>query len=135
MNLKLLQSEINYKATRSSGAGGQHVNKVSSKVILCFNVLSSSALSENEKRRLTIYFKNKINSTGVLQLSSEESRSQFRNKALVTSRFLELVVEGIKVEKIRRPTKPKKSAIIRSKKTKQEHSEKKARRTKPDRNE
>lgn len=135
MNLKVLQSEITYKATRSSGAGGQHVNKVSSKVILYFNILSSDALSENEKNRLLNHFKSKVNSEGVLQLSSEESRSQFRNKALVTARFIDLIAEGLKVKKVRHQTKPKRSAIVKAKKTKQQHSEKKARRSKPGLNE
>ncbi len=135
MDLNILQSEISYKAVRSSGAGGQHVNKVSSKVVLSFNIMKSKALNAHEKERLIAFLKNRVNSETILQLSSEQSRSQFRNKAIVTAQLIELLTEGLKVKKIRRPTKPKKSAITKAKLTKQQHSDKKARRSRPDINE
>ena len=76
----------------SSGSGGQHVNKVASKVVLYFNIENSIVFNEDEKNRLRDFFSSRLSKQGVLILSSEESRSQFRNKALVTQRFLSLIV-------------------------------------------
>ena len=131
MNEKQLISEIRYKASRSSGPGGQHTNKVSSKVILIFNLMDSEAFQTEEKLRLRSFFKGRINNNGIIQLSSEESRSQLTNKKIVTERFLELITEGLKVEKKRKKTKPSRAAILKSKDQKKRLSEKKNLRKKP----
>ena len=72
---ELIQSELSFKAVRSSGAGGQNVNKVASKIELSFNLLESSALSEEEKQRLLITLENRLTKDYVLQLQCDESRS------------------------------------------------------------
>ena len=101
LNIDLLLSELTFKAVRSSGAGGQHVNKVSSKVILSFNVLKSEALSEEEK---DLFIKNsgtKLTKDHILILNSDESRSQHKNKEHVTKRFISLIQDGLFIPKKR----------------------------------
>ena len=132
MNTSRLIKELTFKAVKSSGAGGQHVNKVASKVELYFNLQETSLFTKEEKTRLYTFFGNRISSKGILSLSSGESRSQFRNKAIIIQRFLTLVEEGLREDKIRIPTKVPKSVIKKRIATKRKTSEKKANRRKPD---
>lgn len=132
MDVALLKSEITYKYVRSSGSGGQKVNKVSSKAELYFNIEDSKVLSEVEKQKLTDFFKNRLNKVGVLVLACDESRSQFRNKAIVTRRFLELIEEGLREEKERITTKIPKSAKRKRLANKRNISHKKANRKPPE---
>src|SRR6478672_6203025 len=104
MNSNTILSELSYKAVRSSGPGGQNVNKVSSKVVLTFDVANSFALDESEKERILKKLKSKLTSDGVLILTSDEDRSQIKNKALVTKRFLELIDKALIVPKERKAT-------------------------------
>ncbi|WP_299114684.1 alternative ribosome rescue aminoacyl-tRNA hydrolase ArfB [uncultured Winogradskyella sp.] len=131
MDVDLLKSELTFKAVRSSGSGGQHVNKVASKVVLYFNLEKSTVFSEEEKNRLRAFLKNRLNKQGVLILYADESRSQFRNKTIVTQRFLELVEESLKPEKERKPTKISKAEKRKRLDNKRKHSEKKTSRKKP----
>ncbi len=132
MNFKLLLSELTFKAIRSSGSGGQHVNKVSSKVELHFNLKNSKVLSDNQKERLLASLKTRLTKDKILVLQCDESRSQHRNKVLVIQRFIELIKKGLKVPKKRRPTKVPKSAIKKRLQSKRIQSERKASRKKPD---
>ena len=132
MEASNLINELTFKAVRSSGAGGQHVNKVASKVELYFNLQETTLMTSEEKERLFSFFNNRINSKGVLMLSSSESRSQFRNKALVIQRFLALIEEGLKIEKERIPTKIPKAVIKKRLTDKRKQSDKKITRKKPD---
>ena len=128
----LLISEVTFKAVRSSGAGGQHVNKVSSKVMLSFDVLKSEALSEEEKELLLKRLSTKLTKQHILILNSDESRSQHKNKELVTKRFIDLINEGLIVPKERKPTKIPKSVVKKRQEDKRKHSIKKVHRKKPD---
>ncbi|MDO1501828.1 alternative ribosome rescue aminoacyl-tRNA hydrolase ArfB [Winogradskyella maritima] len=132
INFEDLLSEVSYKAVRSSGAGGQNVNKVATKVVLQFNIEESQILSEEHKERLREFFKTRLDKNGILTLNSSESRSQFRNKTLVTQRFLELLEEGLKEEKERIPTKTPRAVKQKRLKNKKIQSDKKANRKKPD---
>ena len=132
MKTELLKSELSYKYVRSSGSGGQHVNKVSSKAELYFDLDNSAAFNDDEKQKLSEFFKNRLTKEGVLILSSDESRSQFRNKAIVTRRFLELIEEGLKEEKIRIHTRVPRSVKRKRLKAKRITSEKKANRKPPE---
>lgn len=132
MDKELLLSELKFKAVRSSGAGGQHVNKVSSKVELTFGIVESQFLSEPEKKRILSKLKSRLTKEGVLILFCDESRSQHKNRELVVQRFLELMEKAVAIPKKRKKTKPKKSAIEKRLKDKRKSSEKKGNRKKPD---
>ncbi len=132
MNVVLLKSELTYKFVRSSGSGGQHVNKVSSKAELYFNLNDSSVFNDDEKQKLTEVFNNRLNKDGILILTCDESRSQFRNKAIVTRRLLELIDEGLKEDKKRIATKIPKSAKKKRLANKRNISVKKANRKPPE---
>ncbi|HMC01649.1 MAG TPA: alternative ribosome rescue aminoacyl-tRNA hydrolase ArfB [Flavobacteriaceae bacterium] len=126
-----LINELSFKAIRSSGAGGQHVNKVSSKIELSFNLIDSVYLSEEQKELLQKNLKNKISKEGVLVLQCDESRSQHKNKDIVTNRFLGLIKEGLIVPKKRKKTKVPKSVRIKRLEMKKKNAEKKAKRKPP----
>jgi ribosome-associated protein len=124
--------ELTFKAIRSSGSGGQHVNKVSSKVELTFNLKESSVFNDVQKNRLLLKLKNRLTKDGVLILQCGESRSQHKNKEIIVKRFIEILKNALKVPKKRRPTKIPKSVIKKRLKQKRHLSEKKAGRKKPD---
>lgn len=131
MNENILTGELTYKAVRSGGPGGQHVNKVASKVVLSFDLAGSQAFSDKEKERLRLKLGKRLSADQKLQMSSDSARSQHRNKELVTSRFLSLIHESLKVRKLRRKTSPSKSAIEKRLRIKKKASEKKSTRRKP----
>ena len=118
-----LISELSFKAVRSSGAGGQHVNKVSSKVELTFNLLESSALNEEQKALLIKNLQAKLTKNQVLLLQCDESRSQHKNKTIVISRFLDLIKTGLIVPKRRRKTKIPKSVKLNRLSNKKKNAE------------
>jgi ribosome-associated protein len=132
MEIQKLISELNYKAVRSSGAGGQNVNKVSSKVVLSFDLNNSQALTVEERVLLEKNLSTRLTTDLILILNCDEDRSQLRNKELVTKRFLELVKKGLIVQKARRETKVPKSAIRKRIKNKKNTSQLKKNRRKPD---
>jgi len=125
---KILQ-ELQFKAIRSGGAGGQHVNKVSSKVVLTFDLNSSEALSDIEKERIILKLNNRLTKENFLLLQSDESRSQHKNKEIVIDRFLNILTSALKVPKNRKKTKPSKSAVERRLKSKLRVAQKKASRS------
>jgi len=131
MNKENLIKELKFKAVRSSGAGGQHVNKVSSKVELIFDLFSSMEFSEEEKELLQKNLKTKLTKDLVLLLQCDESRSQHKNKELVIKRFFEIITNALKVPKKRKATKPSKSSIRKRLEKKKKHAFKKASRQKP----
>jgi ribosome-associated protein len=92
-------SELSFKAVRSSGAGGQNVNKVSSKVVLTFDLKNSKALTEEEKLLLESKLSSRLTTDLVLILNCDEDRSQLKNKEIVTKRFLEIIKNGLIVPK------------------------------------
>ena len=132
MEIEKIISELNYKAVRSSGAGGQNVNKVSSKVVLSFDLKNSKALSDEEKLLLETNLASRLTTDLVLILNCDEDRSQLKNKEIVTKRFLSLVKNGLLVPKERKATKIPKSVIRKRIKNKKTISEIKKTRRKPD---
>jgi ribosome-associated protein len=132
VDFNLLIPELQFKAIRSSGSGGQHVNKVSSKVELHFDVENSAVLNEEQKQLLLKSLKSKLTKGHQLILKCDESRSQHKNKEIVIARFLEIIEKGLFVPKKRRSTKVPRSAIKKRLKSKRIQSEKKAVRKKPD---
>ena len=111
MEIEKITSELSFKAVRSSGAGGQNVNKVSSKVVLSFDLAHSQALTDEEKLLVETKLSSRLTTDAVLILNCDEDRSQFRNKEIVTKRFLELIKNALLVPKERKPTKIPKSVI------------------------
>ncbi|MBZ9631067.1 aminoacyl-tRNA hydrolase [Salegentibacter sp. LM13S] len=131
MNEEQITRELNFKAVRSSGAGGQHVNKTSSKVELYFHLDDSQGLSDDEKQRLIKKLESRLSKENLLILHSEESRSQHKNKELVITKFFDLLRENVKKPKPRKKTRPSKAAKLRRLKAKKINAEKKARRNDP----
>jgi len=127
-----LFQELTFKAVRSSGAGGQHVNKVSSKVELLFNLNETVIFNEELKERLNNKLQNRLTKDGILMLQCDESRSQHKNKELVVQRFFELIETALKVQKKRIPTKIPRAVIKKRLKSKRNLSDKKTTRKKPD---
>lgn len=131
MNISDIQLELKYKAVRSSGAGGQNVNKVSSKVVLSFDLKSSQALSEEEKALLETKLASRLTLDSILILNCDEDRSQLKNKAIVTKRFLDIITAGLHIPKIRKATKIPKAVIRKRIKDKKNVSDIKKNRKKP----
>jgi len=131
MNIQKMLKELQFKAIRSSGAGGQHVNKVSSKVELSFDISNSNALSDEEKELLYKNLSSRVSKNKMLLLTSDESRSQHRNKDIAIKRFLTLITQGLKRPKIRKATKPSKSSIKKKAENKRKQAIKKQLRKKP----
>lgn len=131
MDTEKITSELNFKAVRSSGAGGQNVNKVSSKVVLSFELNASQALSEEEKLLLQTNIGARLTTENILILNCDEDRSQLKNKEIVTKRFLEIIKKGLYVPKVRKATKVPKSVIKKRIKDKKNISDLKQSRRKP----
>jgi ribosome-associated protein len=131
MKIEKILKELQFKAVRSSGAGGQHVNKVASKVELFFNLENSLGLSIEEKQRLQLKLASRLTKDSTLIISCDESRSQHKNKELVIKRFFKLIKENLRIPKKRKDTKPSKAVIKKRVESKQRNSVKKALRKKP----
>lgn len=120
--------EIDFSATRSSGAGGQNVNKVNTRVELRFNVVHSSVFDNSEKEMLLANLANRINLNGELLMWSQTERTQLGNKEKVTQRFLEMIAKALTPVKKRKPTAPSAAAKRKRLDSKKRLSEKKERR-------
>jgi ribosome-associated protein len=132
MDSEKILTELSFKAVRSSGAGGQNVNKVSSKVVLSFDLPNSSSLSEEEKELVQEKLNSKLTTEGILILNCDEDRSQLKNKEIVIKRFLKLIQNALVIPKKRKPTKIPRSVIEKRIKEKRNTSETKQNRKKPD---
>ncbi len=131
MDDELILTEVEFKAVRSSGPGGQHANKTATKVELSFNISESDSLNEWEKNRIHQKLASRINKEGILKMSSEDSRSQHTNKEIVISNFLEEMKKALKKQKSRKKTRPTKASKIKRLKEKKRKSEIKANRKDP----
>jgi len=132
MDKEIILSELNFKAVRSSGAGGQNVNKVSSKVVLNFDVENSNGLSEEEKSLVLSKLSTRLTKENILILNCDEDRSQFKNKAIVIKRFFDLITQNLHIEKVRKATKIPKTVIRKRLKDKKTNSEVKKNRRRPE---
>ena len=132
MDIEKVISELSFKAVRSSGAGGQNVNKVSSKVVLSFDLNNSESLSEEQKLLLFENLKTKLTSEGILILNCDEDRSQLKNKEIVTKRFLKIIQNALIIPKERKPTKVPRAVVEKRISEKRIASEIKQNRKRPD---
>ena len=127
---EIFNTELTFLASRSSGPGGQNVNKVNSRVTLFFNVPNSQYLSEEEKTKVFEKYGNRLGKDGTIQIDAQTSRSQIENKKIAIGKFYELMGKVFKRKKKRIATRPGKAAKERRLKAKRVRSEKKAMRNK-----
>ena len=110
---KKLETEFVYSASRSSGPGGQNVNKVNTRVELRFSIITSAFLSDGEKTTIQIKLKNRINSEDELVLVTQSERSQWRNRIKVTEKFFDLIETALTPTKRRIKTSPTKASRVK----------------------
>jgi ribosome-associated protein len=127
-DLPALINECRFEATRSSGSGGQNVNKVSTKVILLFNVLESNILDQEQKDTFLSELHTRISKLGIFRISSGRERTQLANRKLVIEKFYKLVEKAFETEEERIATKPTRSSKLRRIEGKKALSGKKAER-------
>lgn len=132
MNIERILTELQYKAVRSSGAGGQNVNKVSSKVVLTFNLTKSEGLTDEERLLALQKLAPRLTNEGLLILNCDEDRSQLKNKDIVTKRFIAIMTNALIIPKPRKATKIPKSVIKKRLKDKKNVSVIKQHRRRPE---
>jgi len=123
--LNNLEKELEFNYIRSSGSGGQNVNKVSTKVQIKWNIDKSLLFNFEDKIRIKKYFKNNINKKGFVLLEAEDYREQMKNKELVIKKLKDLVAKALIRKKLRKPTEPTFSSKEKRIKEKKELSIKK----------
>lgn len=127
MNIDNLHIELNFRTSRSSGSGGQHVNKVATRVELLFDVDASVFLTGDQKKRIRQKLRHRITKDGILLLDNSETRSQHRNKQLVIDQFDYLIREALRPEKRRKKVPRSRQAHPKKRlEQKRRRSEKKA---------
>lgn len=126
-----LARELHFRASTSSGPGGQNVNKVNSKVTLKFDIPHSEELNDEEKELILKKLASRVTKEGILILSAQEKRSQLRNKEMVIGKLEKLLAKALTRKKFRKATKPSKGAVHERLKAKKQHADKKKWRQKP----
>lgn len=117
--------ELDFTASRSSGPGGQNVNKVNSKITLRFDVANSGALTDEEKEIIHQKLGNRISNEGILILTGQSKRTQLQNKEAAIQKFNKLMGNAFSKRKARKATRPTKASVKKRLKKKKMHSEKK----------
>ncbi|MEI8047807.1 MAG: alternative ribosome rescue aminoacyl-tRNA hydrolase ArfB [Bacteroidota bacterium] len=125
-DIEALINECRFEATRSSGSGGQNVNKVSTKVILLLNVFESNVLDEEQKGLFLSELHTRISKHGIFRISSGRERTQLANRKIVVEKFYTLVKKAFQTEEERIATKPTRSSKLRHLDGKKAQSDKKA---------
>ncbi|MBA3466193.1 MAG: aminoacyl-tRNA hydrolase [Gemmatimonadaceae bacterium] len=129
-SLSIPRSELDVRVSRASGAGGQHVNKTSSRVEIFWNVKSSGALSDEQRERLLRRLASRLTSEGSLRIVASDMRSQLRNRGIAEERLVEMVRSALVVPKKRRATRPTRASKEARLDEKKRHSSKKKERRK-----
>lgn len=123
--------ELTIRATRSGGAGGQHVNKSSTRIEVVWNVRRTRALTAEERDRVESRLAARIDSEGDLRVVASDTRSQAQNRALAVARLAGMVRRALLVQKARRPTRPTRASVERRLSDKQRRAERKRGRQRP----
>lgn len=131
IDAQLLASELTFSASRSSGPGGQNVNKVNSKITLQFDVKNSAILTAEEKETLRRRLPTRITRDGVLMISAQDGRSQLQNREAAIEKFDKIIGKAFERKKARKATKPSKGAVQERINKKKKHGEKKKWRQRP----
>ncbi|MEO7368361.1 MAG: alternative ribosome rescue aminoacyl-tRNA hydrolase ArfB [Gemmatimonadaceae bacterium] len=118
-------TELDIRASRSSGAGGQHVNKTSSRIEISWNVLRSAALNDEQRELLKTRLASRLSEEGAVRVVASATRSQLRNRQAAELRLGELIAKSLTVEKKRRPTRKPRAANEARLTEKKKHSDKK----------
>jgi ribosome-associated protein len=121
--LRIPRSELSFRFSRSSGPGGQHAQKSSTRVELLFDVTNSPSLTDTERARVLHRLSGYVDSEGVLRLASQSERSQWRNREEVVARFQSLLRDAMQRSKRRKPTRPTAASKARRRRDKQRRSE------------
>lgn len=132
MDFDTLLDELEFKMARASGAGGQHVNKVATKVILYFNLFDSKGLDDHQKALLEERLESRLTKAGKLQLQCGATRSQLKNKEIVIQRFKTLITENLATDPPRKPTRIPKAVVKKRLENKKKQAQKKANRKPPE---
>ena len=130
-NLTIPLSELHFSSVRSAGPGGQHVNKVSTKVVLRWNVRQSTVLPEHVRQRFSQLWASRISQEGWLTLSSQRHRERRRNLSDCLQKLRIMMLDALEPVKPRRPTRPTASSRVRRRQDKQRLSQKKKQRRQP----
>jgi len=126
--LSIPRAELTFRATRSGGPGGQHVNTSSTRVELVWDVRQSPSITDEQRARLLQKLAKRITEDGLLRLNSSGSRSQHQNKEDVTERFARVIDQALQKPKPRRKTKPPRASKEARLKEKKQRSQTKSRR-------
>ena len=131
-HVSIPEGELVCKASRSSGPGGQNVNKLNTRVTVLFHVAGSVSLSEEQKRQVASRLAGRIDKEGVLHVASQKHRSQEANRRAALERLAGLVEAALKLRKARRPTAPTAASRARRVESKKRRAVVKRTRTRPD---
>jgi ribosome-associated protein len=124
-SLSIPRSELSTKASRSSGAGGQHVNKTSSRIEIAWNISESRALSDEQRERLLTRLASRLSDDGSIRVVASDTRSQLRNREAAEARLAETIARALIVPRKRRPTRRPRAANEARLVEKKKHSDKK----------
>jgi ribosome-associated protein len=124
-SLSIPRTELDIRVSRSSGAGGQHVNKTSSRVEIFWNIVGSRAISEEQRGRLREKLASRLTTEGSIRVVASDMRSQSRNRELAEERLADLVRRALVIPRKRRATKPTRAAKEARLDSKKRHSTKK----------
>jgi len=130
-DFETIKQELTWKAVRSSGPGGQHVNKTASKAVIQFDIENSLAFTEEEKVRILNKLESRLTTNSVLIIESSDSRSQHQNRDSGIERLLEIITNASKKPKPRKKTRPTKASKFKRLREKKMRGEKKENRQKP----
>lgn len=128
----ILLPELEFSASRSSGPGGQNVNKVNSRITLRFNIPASAILTDDEKAVLLTKLASRLTDAGELMVHAQDKRSQLQNKEATLQKLDDILAKALQKKKVRKATKPSKTAVQKRITGKKRQSEKKQWRQKPE---